>query len=336
MGGTRRAVLKRGVGAMAAASVAGCLDSVGSGAPTVADGADGGGATASFFTLYDFARHVGGDALDVENAVPAGQHGHGWEPRSDITLDIVDRDAFVYLGIEGFQRWADDAVAEIERNHGGVAVIDAVAGVELSAYDDRSADHSDHDHSDGGDSHDHGNDDPHFWMDPVRAQGAVETIRDRLIEIDGDNAGTYEDNAEAYLADLADLDERFEAELADRDRDVVVVAGHNSYGYLADRYGFEIHTPQGVSPDTDASPAGIADTVDLVEREGIEYVLYDYFEGDDLARTIVEEAESAVGTAILSSTESITEEWKSEGLDYVGQMDGINLPSLRKALGAGT
>ncbi|MCL7417856.1 MAG: zinc ABC transporter substrate-binding protein, partial [Halalkalicoccus sp.] len=132
-----------------------------------------------------------------------------------------------------------------------------------------------------------------------------------------------------------DLHGRFEEELTGREHDTVVVAGHDSYGYLAERYGFDIHTPQGVSPDTEASPTEIAETVDLVEREGIEVILYDHFEGDTLARTIVEEADTAMDVAALSPAESITEEWAEEGLDYVGQMEEINLPSLRDALGAG-
>lgn len=350
MNGTRRGFLRLGAGSIAAVCGAGCLESVGGGgAPDIESGGGGGAAaaTASFYTLYDFVRNVGGDALDVENAVPTGQHGHGWEPQSDITAEIVERDAFVHLGIEGFQRWADEVVAEVEANHDDLTLIPAVEGIELSESDDHGHggeeghDHGgneshnhgsdeDHDH-DGGD---HGNYDPHIWVDPVRARQAVENVRAGLVEADEENAETYEGNADAYLADLEALHGRFEEGLADRDRDVVVVAGHNSYGYLAERYGFEIHTPQGVSPDTEATPDEIAETVDLVEREGIEYVLYDHFDGDRLARTIVEEAEGAVDVAMLSPAESITEEWRSEGLDYVGQMEDINLPSLRRALGA--
>ena len=363
MNETRRELLRLGAGAIAAAGVAGCTGSLGSGASD-AGGEEGEGtsATASFFTLYDFARNVGGDALAVENAVPAGQHGHGWEPQSDITADVVERDAFVHLGIEGFQRWADEIVAEIETNHDDVTLIPAAEGIELSEYGDRG--HESDDHHDGedhqeendhgqGDEHegdgnhhgdgehaheedgrDHGDYDPHLWVDPVRARQAVENVRDGLVEADEENAETYEENAAAYLADLEALDRRFEEELAGRERDVVVVAGHDSYGYLAERYDFEIHTPQGVSPDAEASPGEIAETVDLVEREGIEYVLYDHFEGDTLARTIVEEAETATDVARLSPAESVTEEWEAEGLDYVGQMEEINLPSLRRALGA--
>ncbi len=349
---TRRRLLKIGAGAVATTSVAGCLESLGGGAPSVGTESGGdGGVTASFFTLADFTRNVAGDALEVENAVPMGQHGHGWEPPSDITIEIVEREAFVHLGIEGFQRWADEVAAQIAQNHAeSVALIDVSEGIELSEYGAHDAhgeegghegeggnDHAQEDeHGHEEDSHDHGEYDPHIWVDPVRAKRAVENVRDRLVEMDGNNADTYEGNTAAYLADLDELHERFEEGLAGRERDAVVVAGHDSYGYLAERYGFEIHTPRGVSPDSEASPTEIAETVEFVENERIEVILYDYFEGDTLARTIVEEAETGTSVAALSPAESITEEWRSEGLDYIGQMEGINLPSLREALEAET
>ncbi|MCL7417728.1 MAG: zinc ABC transporter substrate-binding protein, partial [Halalkalicoccus sp.] len=212
MDGTRRRFLQGGVGALAAAS-AGCLDSLGGGAPSVGGGGGGdAAATASFFTLADFSRNVAGDAISVENAVPMGQHGHGWEPQSDITVEIVEREAFVHLGIEGFQRWADDVAHEIEQNHDDVALIAAAEGVDLTEYGQRDeGGHNGHEHSHDGESgeehghdeeHGEGNYDPHFWVDPVRSQRAVETIRDGLVEVDDGNAEAYEANADAYLGEL--------------------------------------------------------------------------------------------------------------------------------------
>lgn len=334
----RRDVLGVGAGAVASA-IAGCLGRGG------AQDDENPAAFASFFTLYDFTRHVGGDRLDAENAVPVGQHGHAWEPQADVLSDAVSSDAFVYLGIEDFQRWATDAAREIDANHDDVTLIDAVAEVDLREYDG-GGDHHAAEDGHGGDHHenedehsdDHEHDgreyDPHFWVDPVLSARAVETIRDGLVDADPDGTEAYEENAAAYVADLEALHEDFEEGLAERDHDLVVVAGHDSYGYLSDRYDFEIHTPHGISPDDEPSPGRIADTVDLVEERGIEYVLYDRFDGDTLARTIADEAGGDVDVAPLSPAESVTEEWVERGWGYLEQMDEINRPSLEKALGA--
>ncbi len=156
-----------------------------------------------------------------------------------------------------------------------------------------------------------------------------------MIDLDPDNATRYEDNAASYIEDLEALHSRFQATLEDRDHDHVVLAGHDSFQYLAERYGFEIHTPVGLSPDDEPSGREIAAAVEFVEEHGLEYVLWDYFDGPDTAETIAAEAEGAVETVMVSPAESVVEEWVEDGHGgYIGQMDEINLPAFERALGA--
>lgn len=454
---TRRGLLF-GATAATMGSVAGCLDGLGR--------RDDGWAVASFFTLADFTRNVVGDARSVDNAVPSGQHGHEWDPSTSILPSIVESEAFVYLDVEGFQPWVDEAIDEIESDHADdVVLIDALEGIDLLEYDghghehedgrghtrdleidaidliDRDADavvadahgnhwhggpleipidgyrslgadleadgditvelggeytldariadgaaavlavdaHGDHvhisaeevgttaivvqvryagsvawespalavdagggngDHGSGDDhghdhDHSHGEYDAKFFSDPLLAKRGVETIRDGLVEIDPDNAATYEDNAADYLERLDDLHADYERRLAERSQETVVLAGHDSFQYLAARYGFEIYTPYGLSPDDGPSQRELADVVDFVEERGIEYVLWDYFDGEDDAELIAEEAETAIDTVMVSPAESHVDAWAGEGHgEYVGQMREINLPAFEKALGA--
>lgn len=189
---------------------------------------------------------------------------------------------------------------------------------------------------DEGGSRDHGLVDVKFFSDPLSATTAVRTVRDGLIELDPERADRYERNAAEYVDRLEGVHRRFEERLADREHDVVVLAGHDSFTHLGTRHGFEIHTPVGLSPDDEPSSADIAAAVDLVEERGIEYVLYDPFDGDRYAEAIAEEADGDVGTAMVSAAESYLEEWREEGYgDYVGQLEEITLPAFAKALGAG-
>ena len=65
---------------------------------------------ASFFTIYEFTRKVEADTpITVENPVPVGLHGHGWEPDPSITRKSIDAAAFVTVG-SNFQPWADRAI----------------------------------------------------------------------------------------------------------------------------------------------------------------------------------------------------------------------------------
>lgn len=448
---TRRDVLATGAGVAVSSSVVGCISETGSSSPSI---------FTSFFPLYDFTTQIVGDHMPVENAVPPGEHGHGWEPRVDLLPDIVDSAAFVFLDARGFQPWAEEAAAAIRTEYSDdMQIIDALEGIDILEYegahhdeydhdptetasgsvaeleviDQRSGDivahfHFDHWHGaipqikvedelslgarfvDGGghpfpldddspydfvarldsqesndvrihseddhiviagttaktisvvfalyedetrqwetdpidieivDERDYDGDRAHglydvkFFSDPVLAKQGVRTIRDGIIELDPENEDMYRQNAASYIDELDALHTDFRRTLADRSHDRVVLAGHDSFHYLGQRYGFEIHTPVGLSPDDEPSSRDIAAAIDLVEEHDIEYVLWDHFDGARVANAIKEESATVEDTAMVSAAENFVSEWKEEGKhDYIGQMRHINLPAFKKALGA--
>ena len=357
---SRRAVLKSSAGLLAGTGLAGCLDSL----DDLAEEGSADSGYAAFFTLWDWAEQVAGENVEFENPVEVGQIGHGWSPTGDITRDIAATDVFVYLDTPEFG-WAQDIADTLERDHPDeIVVVDGLEGVDMLEWDhdhdhdhdhghddhhddhghddhhddhDHDDHHDDHDHDDHHDDHDHDHDhdhgdyDPHVWVDPVRAQTIVDTIADGLVEADPENEDVYRDNAEAYKNELAEIDEAFEELVAEAERDVAVLAGHDSFQYLEARYGFELHTPVGVSPDDRPSPSEIADTVEFVNEHGIDVILYDRFESPQLAEQI-EANSDATEVVAITPAEGTTQEWSENGWGYVEQMKEINLPAFEKAL----
>jgi zinc transport system substrate-binding protein len=332
MSHSRRTVLRRGAGLFAtgtATALAGCSGAGGAGGGESA-GFDGG--YAAFFTLNDWANTVASDHASFENPVEVGRLGHGWTPDGTLAADVASTDAFVYLDNPEFA-WAQDLAAPLEADYDSVAVIDALDDVEDDLLD------WDHSHGDGGgddghdeDGHDDRQYDPHVWVDPVFAATMVETIATGLGEADPDNADAYADNAAAYGEQLDEVDAGFESIAADADRDVAVIAGHNSFQYLEARYGFRLHSPVGVSPQNEPSQSQIADTIELVDAEGIDTILYDRFESTTLAETIVENSD-ATETMAVSPAGGTTEEWNDAGYGYLEQMTEVNLPAFERAFG---
>ena len=62
---------------------------------------------ASFYPMYDFARKVGGDRIQVKDMVPAGTEPHDWEPAATDIRNLEDADVFVYNGAD-LEHWAED------------------------------------------------------------------------------------------------------------------------------------------------------------------------------------------------------------------------------------
>lgn len=330
---SRRSILAGGAGVVTAA-VAGCLSE------TSFSDADGG--YAAFFTLQDWANAVGGDHISFDTPVDVGEMGHGWSPSSDLITELGTSNAFVYADSPEFS-WAQDAAAVLERDYDDVTLVDAFDGVALLEADheithddeDENADNQEDEHNDEADDQedqqDHGRYDPHAWTDPVRATRMVETIADGLARIEPDREEVFRDNADAYTDRLDDLDRQFRDVVSDVDHPVAVLASHDSFRYLQDRYGFVLHTATGVSPDQSPSQSEISAIIDFVDSNGIDTVLYDQFESDRLARTIVENSD-ATSTEAVSPAAGTTDTWVENDWGYVEQMEEINVPAFDTAI----
>jgi zinc transport system substrate-binding protein len=208
---------------------------------------------------------------------------------------------------------------------------------EHEADDAQEGDHSDHDDHDGHETneggHDHAGADPHFWLDPTRATRAVENIAAGLRDVDPANEAAYTENAAAYADRLAALDDTYRERLAGRTRDTVLVAGHNSFRYLGDRYGFDVAALTGVAPDDEPTPQDVRRAQRIIDEHDVEYVLAPVFESDRAAQQLVAET-SARDALPLTPVPTLTDEWADEGWGFVDVMERVNLPSLAAALGA--
>ncbi|WP_435093891.1 metal ABC transporter substrate-binding protein [Halorubrum sp. N11] len=319
---SRRSLLRRGAGlavAGATASLAGCSDGTAGGSGEFDAG------YAAFFTLTDWANQVAGDHATFEDPVDVGRLGHGWTPDGNLAANVASTDAFVYLDSPEFS-WAQDLAATLEDDYDTVAVIDGLAGLEddLLEWDHGNQEGEEDGHDD------EGRYDPHVWVDPVLAADVVDTIAAGLAEADPDNADDYADNAAAYAEELEEVDAAFRSIADNAARDVAVMAGHNSFQYTEARYGFRLHSPVGVSPQNEPTQGEIADTIELVNSEGIDAVLYDRFESSRLAESIVENSTASEAVPV-SSAGGTTREWNDAGYGYLEQMTEINVPAFQRA-----
>lgn len=304
----------------------------GSGDPsagTAGDAGEGLTVQASFYPLQYVTERVGGDLVQVESLTPAGAEPHDLELSPAAVDGLRTADAVVYLS--GFQPAVDDAVAQAAPEHALDAVHAGVEGEEAHSAEEHGAAEESHGgeaHSEeapaGDDGHGHGGEDPHFWLEPDRLAAVATEVAHELAEVDPDNAETYESNAEELATELAALDEEFAAGLATCERDTIVVS-HDAYGYLADKYDLEQVAIAGLDPDTEPSPARLAEIGKVVEAEGVTTVFSESLVNPKVAETLA--AEHGIETAVLDPVENQSD----ESADYQQVMRN-NLEALRTAL----
>ncbi len=269
---------------------------------------------ASFYPLAWVTERVAGDDWTVTNLTTPGGEPHDLELSISATADLAEAALVVYL--DGFQPAVDDAV---DTNVEG-ATLDAADVVELRPVAEHEGGHT------ADDGHDHGDADPHFWLDPLLMADLTGAVADQLAELDPDDAATYRANAADLVADLETIDAAYAEGLADCQRDVVVVS-HDAFGYLA-RYGLHLEPIAGLSPDAEPTPAALAALADLIEDEGVTTVFSERLASPALAETLA--ADLGVETAVLDPLEGLTDE--TEGQDYLSLMQD-NLSALEEANG---
>ncbi|MGQ9902877.1 MAG: metal ABC transporter solute-binding protein, Zn/Mn family [Anaerolineae bacterium] len=155
----------------------------------------------------------------------------------------------------------------------------------------------------GGHHHHHDSGDPHFWLDPNLVIKYVENIRDALSVADPDGAPVYAANATAYIARLKELDAWIVEQVAQLPPEArKLVTNHESFGYFADRYGFQIigTVVPNVSPMAQPSAQQLARLADRVKEAGVRAIFLETGADKRLAQQLAQETGIKVVTELYS------------------------------------
>ena len=140
--------------------------------------------------------------------------------------------------------------------------------------------------------HGHGLEDPHFWFDPLRVKLVVSDIAARLSVLDPDRGDTYGANASAYNAKLDELHSWTEEQVGSVPEDNrMLVTSHDSFGYFANLYGFEV-VGVVLSGTTDVEPSAgdLADLVHEVKEYNVPAVFGETIVSERLATAVASES----------------------------------------------
>ena len=259
--------------------------------------------TASFFPLAEFAKQVGGEKVTVVNLTPAGVEPHDFEPTPQDLVKIQRSKLFIYNGA-GFEPWVEKTLPDIESSE--TVTVDSSQGISslLAGTEEEREEESLFD--------------PHVWLDPALAGQQVDNIKDGLAQADPSNKSFYETNAAHYKQELADLDEEFREGLAScKSRNMI--ASHNAFTYLANRYDLNIVSISGLSPNEEPSP----------RQNNVKYIFFEMLVQPRLSETIAREV--GAQTLVFNPLEGLTDEEIAQGENYLS-VQRKNLSNLRTAL----
>lgn len=289
----------------------------------------------SIYPLKDFTEKIGGDFVHVESIIPAGADSHTYEPISKEIIEIAKADAFIYngFGIEAFAETIKDAIG-----NESIYIVEASRGVETIEHNHEEHDHGeaneddenreDDEHKEQEHSHNHGDTDPHIWLDPYRAITLAENIKEALIELKPEEKDTFEQNYETLKANLEELDSQFHT-LVNSKHNPEMIVSHAAYGYWEESYGIKQIPIAGLSPSEEPSQSELKELVQLAKEHDISYIIFEYNVTPSVTEIIREEINAEA--MYLHNLETLTSDDIENEEDYFSLMKA-NLETLDEVL----
>lgn len=260
------------------------------------------------------------DAATVETLMSPGQDPHAFELSARQAAELRDADLVIANGLELEQGFTD---VLLEARDSGTPVLFVAEEVNPILHGGAGGHGED-------EAHEHGALDPHVWMDPLRMADGARLIGAELARVANDDEHAV--CAETYAATLEALD-REVSELLDAvpESSRKLVTNHDSLGYFADRYGFElvgVLIPSG-STLAESSASDIVELVEAIDREGVSTIFVETISSTRLAEAVADETGEEVEVVPLY-TGSLGEE--GSGAETYAGMIATNAERIRAAL----
>ncbi len=290
----------------------------------------------TIFPQYDFVRQIAGENVELKMLLKPGEETHSYEPTPQDIIAIQNSDIFIYVGGEN-DAWVEDILESMpEADMRTLKLMDCVDTVEeehvegMQEQPGHSHEEEESHEDETEEEHSVHEIDEHVWTSPVNASAIVDKIKELLVQADPENRQIYEENAEAYEAELAELDAEFRDVVDNAGRRLVVFGDRFPFRYFADEYGLDYYAAfPGCASDTEPSAATMAFLINKVKEEEIPAVLKMELSNENIANAIAE----ATGTEVRTfySCHNLTAEEFKDGETYLSMMQK-NVETLKEVL----
>lgn len=290
----------------------------------------------------DVVRNVAGDVADVHVTMPAGIDPHSFQAVPADLVTLANADVVFINGA-----FYEEALLEAIENAGSdMTIVTLSSCIDILAFDNEHEDQyqeteTSADLTENCSQHydeigtispeletigtlyaidcDAGCD-PHVWMIPENVMLWVLVIRDTLIELDPENAETYIENTASYLLALDELSHDFIRPMIDSIpvENRLLVTNHDSLGYFAAQYGFEIVSTvmSGGGGLAEPGASEIVATIQEIRERGVTAIFAETTLGDGIIQQIANETGADI-FLLYSGSLSLDDGEASTYLDYM-------------------
>ncbi|WP_075982680.1 metal ABC transporter solute-binding protein, Zn/Mn family [Bacillus massilinigeriensis] len=271
------------------------------------------------YPLQYFTERIGGKWVEANTVYPPGADEHTFEPTQKDMMKLADSDLFFYIGfgLEGFVESTKDTLKNEQ--------VRLVAAGEKVHMDSDSSKEENHEEEDG---HDHGDVNPHIWLDPVYSKDMVQVIEKELIKAMPKHEKEFAANSKKLLDELDKLDARYEDVIAKANNKEIIVS-HAAFGYWENRYHLKQTSISGLSTSSEPSQKELKQIIAIAKDKNIKYIFFEQNVTSKLTKIVQNEIGAKPLT--LHNLSVLTDEDIKKDRNYMTIMYD-NLDALEKAL----
>lgn len=256
--------------------------------------------SASLFPVYDFAKQVGGDKVNISFILPPGIESHTFSPTPN-EYNLISSSSLVFYSSVLAEPWIRGEI-ENDRAYNFFSVAE---GLE----DDKQ--------------------DPHVWLDFSKDILMVDKIAQAYKDIDPFNSAYYQSRADAYKQRLVELDKRYSESLKKCRFKDLVQGGHQSFAYLARRYDLDYFPSQGPFPKMELDNEKARTQINRLKESGQGYIYYEELIMPSLADFVRQHTGAKM--VLLNAAHNVGRYDIQRGLDFIQIMER-NLQTLKTGL----
>ena len=209
----------------------------------------------TYSIIYDIAKNIGGDLIEIHSLAPIGSNPHEYDPLPKDVQLTTDADIIFYngLNLEGGNSWFNKLLITADKSGKDSPVFRISEGVKPM-----------HLTSKGKESEE----DPHAWLDIRNGIKYAENARDGFIKVDPEHKDVYEANAKAYIEELEKLHEEAVTRYQEIPKEQrLLITSEGAFKYFSAAYDFEAAYIWEINSENQGSPEQVSSIVDFIRSK---------------------------------------------------------------------
>ena len=217
--------------------------------------------------LGDVVEQIGGDEVVVTRLMGAGVDPHQYQASSSDLTKLTSADMVFYAGLhleaklgEVLEKLAETGKPIVNTSK-HIANQDLLYAEQLTPEEIAEL------------TVDEGVYDPHIWFDVDLWRNVIQTVKTSLQEKDPTNQALYEQNYQAYMKELAELDDYIVTKLQELPESArYLITAHDAFNYFSRYTGMEVHGIQGINTTVEAGTNDVSATANLIVEHKIKAI----------------------------------------------------------------